>query len=65
MSSEDKTNYVLKSLSKLSSKATEQYVISRVIHCLDDLSIEFVCQQHLSPDGKGYVLDLFFPQFLI
>ena len=65
MSSNDKTEYVLNSLSKLSSKATEQYVISRIIHRLDDLSIEFVCQQHLSPDGSGYMLDMFFPQFLI
>lgn len=59
----NKTNYIIKTLSKLSNKPIEHYVISRVIHRLDDPTIEFICQQHISPNGKGYMLDMFFPQF--
>lgn len=59
----NKTEYILSTLRKLQHKAQEQYVVSRVLHKLDDLSIEFVCQQYLVPDDKSYLLDLFFPQF--
>ena len=61
----DKTEYILSTLKKLQHKAEEQYVISRILHKLDDLSIEFVCQQYLVPDEDSYLLDLFFPQFQI
>ena len=61
----NKTEYILSTLKKLQHKAEEQYVISRILHRLDDLSIEFVCQQYLVPDEDSYLLDLFFPQFQI
>jgi len=58
-----KTEYILSALRKLQHKEHEQYVISRILHKLDDLSIEFICQQYLVPDSEAYLLDLYFPQF--
>ena len=41
----------------------ELYVISRIIHLLDDEEIEFICQQYVkSRSGVGYLIDLCFPQ---
>ena len=38
------------------------YVITRLIHLLDDPEIEFVCQQLIrTPNGKRYLADLCFP----
>ena len=60
----DKFDYITRSLSKIKHKRWELYVVSRVIHLLDDIEIEFVCQQLVrKPDGKRYLTDLFFPQF--
>ena len=59
----NKTEYILSALRKLQHKRHEQYVVSRILHKLDDLSIEFICQQYLVPDSKAYLLDLYFPQF--
>ena len=59
-----KADYVTNSLSKIKHKKWELYVISRVIHLLDDLEIEFVCQQHiLLENGDRRLADIFFPQF--
>jgi len=61
-----KGNYVTRALSKLTYKRWELYVVSRVIHRLNDLDIEFVCQQLvLLEDGKRALADMFFPQFNI
>lgn len=59
----NKTEYILSALRKLQHKRHEQYVVSRILHKLDDLSIEFICQQYLVPDTNPYILDLYFPQF--
>ena len=40
-----RTEYILRNLSKISHKQYELYVISRIVHLLDDPEIEFVCQQ--------------------
>jgi hypothetical protein len=59
-----KTNFVLKSLRKISHKDWELFVISRIIHKLDDPEIEFVTQQLVRlPNGKRALTDLYFPQF--
>ena len=59
-----KADFITNSLSKIQHKKWELYVISRVIHLLDDLEIEFVCQQHiLLGNGESAFADLFFPQF--
>ena len=56
-----KANYVANSLSKMKHKRWELYVISRVIHLLDDLEIEFICQQVVLPDDGGRKFaDLYF-----
>ena len=61
-----KANYVATSLSKIKHKRWELYVISRVIHLLNDLDVEFICQQAVLPDhGRRRFADLFFPQFNI
>jgi very-short-patch-repair endonuclease len=59
----DKADYILRSLSKVSSKRWEHYVINRVYHRLNDPEIEFVCQQCIRKDDKFYLADLYFPQF--
>jgi len=61
-----KEDYILRSFSKIKHKKWELYVITRIIHLLNDPHIEFVCQQQIkkSSDGKSY-LDLFFPQLKI
>ena len=43
-----KADYIVKSLSKIKYKSWELYVVSRFIHTLDDLDVEFVCQQLVS-----------------
>lgn len=59
-----KAEYVTSSLSKIKHKKWELYVISRIIHLLDDLDIEFVCQQHiLLNNGAHRLADMYFPQF--
>jgi len=59
----DKADYILRSLSKVSSKRWEHYVINRLYHRLNDPEIEFVCQQCIRKNDKFYLADLYFPQF--
>ncbi|KPF64271.1 AbaSI family restriction endonuclease [Porphyrobacter sp. AAP60] len=60
----NKTNFILKSLRKISHKGWELFVISRIIHKLDDPEIEIVTQQLVRlPNGKRALTDLYFPQF--
>jgi very-short-patch-repair endonuclease len=58
-----KTDYVLRSLSKLSTKRWEHYVINRIYHRLNDPDIEFICQQCIRKGDSYYLADLYFPQF--
>ncbi len=61
-----KDEYILNSLSKIKHKKWELFIISRIIHGLDDSEIEFVCQQAISRNEKKthpYLVDLYFPQF--
>lgn len=58
-----KTRFVVRSLSKIARKEWELFIVSRIIHGIDD-DIEFVCQQLVRrPDGSRALTDLFFPQF--
>lgn len=58
--------YILRCLSKIRHKKWEYFVVSRIIHKLDDFDIEFVTQQLVRrPDGSRALTDLFFPQFNI
>ena len=57
-----KDEYILRSFSKLINKKWELYVITRIIHLLNDPDIEFVCQQPIrSKDGKRFLTDLCLP----
>jgi hypothetical protein len=59
----DRTDYILRSLSKISQKKWEHYAINRIYHLLDDPEIEFVCQQCIrKDDNTKYLADLFLPQ---
>lgn len=60
-----KDDYILRALSKISHKRWEHYIINRIFHRLDDLDLEFVCQQCIRKEGhsgKIYLADLLFPQ---
>lgn len=60
----NKTQYILRSLSKINKKRWEHYVVNRIYHRLNDPTIEFVCQQAIRhrDQSKIYLADLFFPQ---
>ena len=58
-----KDEYILKSFSKLRNKKWELYVITRIIHLLNDPEIEFICQQPIiSQNDNRYLTDLCFPE---
>ena len=63
MSKISKETYVTRNFQKISGKRWELYVITRVIHTLNDPDIEYVCQQYINPPTyKDYYLaDLAFP----
>ena len=57
-----KEEYILRSLSKIRHKKWELFVITRILHKLDDPDIEFVCQQYINIKGDSHHLaDLCFP----
>ena len=58
-----KETYVTRNFQKISGKRWELYVITRVIHSLNDPDIEYVCQQYINPpkNNEYYLADLAFP----
>lgn len=59
-----KGDYILRRLTKVSRKKWEFYVISRIVHGLDDEEIEFTTQQLVRlPNNKRALTDMYFPQF--
>ncbi len=59
----NKTEFVLNSLSKIKHKKWELYCITRIIHLLDDLDMEFIRQQLIiTAAGKLKLAELYFPQ---
>lgn len=63
MSSVSLETYVTRNFQKISGKRWELYVITRVLHKLDDPEIEFICQQYINPpkNKQYYLADLAFP----
>ena len=63
MSAISKETYVTRNFQKISGKRWELYVITRVIHLLNDPDIEYVCQQYINPpqNEEYYLADLAFP----
>ena len=59
----DKKEYIIRQLGRTKNKKYEAYVVTRIIHLLNDFSIKFVTQQYVTrPQGRA-LTDLFFPQF--
>ena len=57
-----KNEYILRNFQKLKHKKWELFVITRIIHLLDDPDVEFICQQLVRTlSGKRYLTDLCFP----
>lgn len=59
----DKKEYIIRQLGRTKNKKYETYVVTRIIHLLNDFSIKFVTQQYVTrPEGRA-LTDLYFPQF--
>lgn len=57
-----KINYISRQLARTAKKGLELYVVSRIWHLLNDLTIKFVTQQYVVRP-QGYALtDMYFPQ---
>ena len=53
-----KKEYILAQLSRTNKKNYENYIITRIIHLLNDLDIKFVTQQYFKrPDGNFGLTD--------
>lgn len=58
--------YVFRQIAKTNKKKYENYVVTRIIHLVNDLSLKFVTQQCVTNEnGKWYLSDLYFPQLNI
>lgn len=59
----DKKTFLLKQLAKTNKKNYENYVVTRIIHGVNDPEVKFVTQQYISRGEKRYALrDLYLPQ---
>jgi very-short-patch-repair endonuclease len=59
----DKLLYVCRQLVRSKPKKYEYYVVSRIWHLLDDLSIKFITQQYVIRPAGHALTDMYFPQF--
>lgn len=61
----NKLDYISRQLSRASHKKYEYYVVSRIWHILNDISIKFVTQQYVvRPEGRA-LTDMYFPQLKV
>lgn len=59
----DKKEYFIRQIAKTNKKNYENYVVTKVLHSIDDLKLKFITQQPVSlSNGKRALTDLFFPQ---
>tara|TARA_B100001057_G_scaffold339401_1_gene340206 strand:- start:241 stop:1140 length:900 start_codon:yes stop_codon:yes gene_type:complete len=58
-----KDEYLLRNFSKIRHKKWELFVITRILHNLNDPNIEYVCQQYINPKNSNnyYLADICFP----
>ena len=56
-----KDEYLLKNFKKIKHKEWELFVITRILHLINDPNIEYVCQQYINTGNKHYLTDLCFP----
>lgn len=58
----DKKEYIKRQISRTNKKDYENYVITRIIHGINDLNVKFITQQYVKrPNGRA-LADLYFPQ---
>ena len=58
----DKKEYIKRQISRTNKKDYENYVITRIIHGVNDLNVKFITQQYVKrPNGRA-LADLYFPQ---
>jgi len=59
----DKKEYYLKQIAKTNKKNHENYIVTRILNLLDDLSLKFITQQPvILSNSKRALTDLYFPQ---
>ena len=58
----NKKEYIIGQLGRTKNKKYESYVVFRIINLLNDFSIKFVTQQHVTLTEGRALTDLFFPQ---
>ena len=51
-----KDEYLLRNFSKISHKKWELYIVTRVLHLLDDPNVEYVCQQYINHPAKVIII---------
>ena len=57
-----KDDYLLRNISKIKHKKWELYIITRILHLLNDPDIEYTCQQFVkTKSGRRYLADICFP----
>jgi very-short-patch-repair endonuclease len=61
----DKLEYITRQISRARKKRYEHYVVTRIWHLLNDLSIKFVTQQYVKGLEGRALTDMFFPQLKI
>lgn len=59
----DKKEYIIRQLGRTKTKKYELYVVSRIVHLLNDIDVKFVTQQYITlSNGRRALTDIFFPQ---
>jgi len=62
----NKDAYLLGNFSKIKHKKWELFVITRILHTLNDSNIEYVCQQYINVKGnRHYLADICFPSLKV
>ena len=58
----EKIEYIVKQLSRAEKKRFEHFVVTRIWHLLNDLTLKFITQQYVvRPFGRA-LTDMYFPQ---
>ena len=60
--SDEELDYYATIFKKIRNKKYEFFVISRIVHLLNDRTLEFTTQQLVRTDKGRFLLDLYFPQ---
>lgn len=58
----DKKEYIKRQIARTNKKDYENYVVTGIIHGIDDLNVKFVTQQYVKLSSGKALADLYFPQ---